>query len=48
MKDIDRVANKIQVRIIELIKVLNDLGYDFKLTHDGISCETRKRIVEEK
>ena len=26
-----------------LMNSVNDLGYDFKLTHDGISCETRKR-----
>jgi hypothetical protein len=43
MKDRDKIANMLQNQIMELVKFLREeLGYDFKLTHNGIASEIRK------
>ena len=43
MKDRDKIANMLQNHIMELVKFLREkLGYDFKLTHNGIASEIRK------
>jgi len=42
MKDRDKIANMLQNQIMELVKSLNDIGYNFKLTHNGIASEIRK------
>jgi len=39
----EELANDIQGYIMSLVKFLReDLGYDFKLTHNGIASEIRK------
>jgi len=43
MKDRDKIANMLQNQIMELVKFLReDLGYDFKLTHNGIASRIEK------
>ena len=45
MKDRDKIANMLQNQIMELVKSLNDIGYNFKLTHNGIASEIRKKPI---
>ena len=43
MKDREKLAKDIQGYIMTLVKFLReDLGYDFKLIHNGIASEIRK------
>ena len=42
-KEKEQLARDIQGYIMTLVKLLReDLGYDFKLTHNGIASEIRK------
>ena len=45
MKDRDKIANMLQNQIMELVKSLNDIGYNFKLTHNGVASEIRQKPI---